>query len=173
MDLCFLWLFHSLRSTLIWIDSSASISWEWFCQGKVSLYNNNELTSDQIGWIGNLSLSCERESLAVLRAGGWHALSEISCYVFDLLCARRPLTEETCLAWMIPLCSYSLSETALSLPQATLSLRKFSPLTKCHYSTMLLWFMCRSGSSEENGGRRKKAMWHENRSHPTASHAIR
>lgn len=89
MDLCFLWLFHSLRSTLIWIDSSASISWEWFCQGKVSLYNNNELTSDQIGWIGNLSLSCERESLAVLRAGGWHALSEISCYVFDLIFFAR------------------------------------------------------------------------------------
>jgi hypothetical protein len=58
-----LWLFHSLRSILIWIESSASISFEWFFQRKVSLYNNNELTYDQIGWIGNLSLSWERESL--------------------------------------------------------------------------------------------------------------
>ena len=44
------------------------------------------------------------------------AIGYFSCYVFYLICARRPLTEETCLAWMMPLCSYSLSETALSLP---------------------------------------------------------
>lgn len=58
MSFCFLCFGFSIRFVQLWIESSASISWEWFFQGKVSLYNNNELTSDKIGWIGTVNFLC-------------------------------------------------------------------------------------------------------------------